>query len=90
MSTTMATGYSSTVTLRLFVGDQSYDVGQVGPDMVICREPVSFPCCDAELEMTVEGHVRRSSVRLEACTNTPIVTVQFTEPLLPFTLRSFL
>lgn len=87
MSTTMPTGYSSTVTLRLIVGGESYEVGQVGPDVVICREPVTFPSCDAELEMTVEGQVRRSSVRLESCHSTPIVKVLFTQPLLPFTLR---
>ena len=87
MSTTMPTGYSSTVTLRLIVGDQSYDVGQVGPDVVIFREPVTFSSCDAELEMTVEGQFRRSSVRVESCSSTPIVKVQFTQPLLPFTLR---
>ena len=87
MSTTLPKGYSSTVTLRLIVGDRSVDVGQVGPNVVICREPVTFPSCEAELEMTVEGQVRRSSVRMESCSSTPIIKVQFTQPLLPFTLR---
>ena len=64
MSTPTVTPYSAKVDLKLIVGDQTYDLGQVGPELVIFRDPVSLPPCDAVLIMTIDGHEQRSNIRL--------------------------
>ena len=64
MSIPTATHFSATVDLKLIVGDHTYDLGQVGPELVIFRNPVSLPPCDAVLVMTIDGHEQRSNIRL--------------------------
>ncbi len=56
--------FSAKVDLKLIVGDQTYQLGQVGPELVIIRDPVTLPPCDAILVMTIDGHERRSNIRL--------------------------
>lgn len=57
-------GYSSMVRLELVVGDQTLELGQIGPDLIHVRTPVSLPPCDADVVMHIDGRERRWPVRL--------------------------
>lgn len=59
-----ATGYSATVRLELIAGDQVLELGQIGPDMIHVRTPISLPPCEADVVMHVDGHERHWPVFL--------------------------
>jgi hypothetical protein len=60
----MSPGYSADVRLSLVVGDRSFDVGQVGPEDLVLREPVTLPPCEGEIVITIDGSERRYPVSL--------------------------
>lgn len=56
--------YSSEVRLELVLKDEVINLGQIGPDMAVLREPRELPPCDAEIVMYVDGRPTRWPVRL--------------------------
>jgi hypothetical protein len=58
------TCHSATVTLTLVIEDREIPLSQAAHDFAIVRDFVELPPCDAELEMVIDGHVDRVSVRL--------------------------
>ena len=60
----VATGYSAEVRLALIAGGHRFNVGQVGPDDCILRDPIDLPPCEGELVVTIDGSVRRWPVKL--------------------------
>ena len=58
------TPYSAEVDLKLVVGSQIYQLGQVGPDRLIFREAISLSPCEGEVVMTIDDDVQRWRVLL--------------------------
>jgi hypothetical protein len=58
------TGYSADVRLALIVGEHCFNVGQVGPDDCILRDPIDLPPCEGELVVMIDGSERRWPVIL--------------------------
>jgi len=56
--------HSSQVELFLRVGPDSYELGQVGPDLVVFREAAQLPPCDAEVVVIIDGRDHRRLVSL--------------------------
>ncbi len=54
--------YSAVVSLRLLAGGKVYALGQVGPDMVILKEPALVPPGPATVVTIVDGKEQRSEV----------------------------
>lgn len=46
------------------VGANSYELGQVGPDFLIFRDPTALTPCEGEVVMTIDGREHRWSVSL--------------------------
>ncbi len=61
---TVGTSYSSTVRLELNVGDQTFELAEIGPETVFLRKPVSIPPCAAEIVMYIDGRRRVWQVEL--------------------------
>ena len=61
---TVGTSYSSTVRLELIVGDQTFELAEIGPETVFLRKPVSIPPCEAEIVMHIDGRRRVWQVEL--------------------------
>jgi len=61
---TPKTSHSATVTLTLVIGDREIPLSQAAHDFVILRDFVDLEPCDAELVMTIDGHVDRTTVHL--------------------------
>ena len=64
MSIAKDNGYSATVTAELHVGGRVFELAQVGPDHCILRSPQEIAAEQAEIVVTVDGHVQRRSVEL--------------------------
>ena len=58
------TPYSAKVDLKLIIGDQTYQLGQVGPDRLIFRQALSLPPCEGEVVMTIDDEIQRWRVTL--------------------------
>ncbi|MSR60137.1 MAG: hypothetical protein EXS05_21265 [Planctomycetaceae bacterium] len=58
------TGYSALVNLQLEVGDESFDLAQVGPNDIVFAEPTTLSPCEAQVVMQVDGNERRWHVEL--------------------------
>ncbi len=54
----VGTGHSATVRLELNVGDQVFELAEIGPDTVFLRNPISLPPCEAEIVMHIDGRRR--------------------------------
>lgn len=57
-------GYSSSVRLQLIVGDDAYELAEIGPGSIYLSTPVSPPPCAAEVVMHVDDFERRWPVTL--------------------------
>lgn len=64
MATIPHTTHSAAVTLRFIVGEASYELGQVGPEMLIFQDDCEVPPCDGEVVMTIDGREYRTKVQL--------------------------
>jgi hypothetical protein len=60
----MRSTHSAAVTLRFIVGDASFELGQVGPEMLIFQQDCELPPCDGEVVMTIDGREYRTQVQL--------------------------
>ena len=58
------TPYSAKVDLKLIIGDQTCQLGQVGPDRLIFRQALSLPPCEGEVVMTIDNDIQRWRVML--------------------------
>ena len=54
----VGTGHSATVRLELNVGDQVFELAEIGPGTALLRNPVSRPPCEAEIVMHGDGRRR--------------------------------
>ena len=52
------TGHSANVRLELSVGDQVYELAEIGPESIFLRNPVTLPPSEAEIVMHVDGRRR--------------------------------
>ena len=60
------TNYSSNVELYLIVGDESWNLAQIGPDHVTARDNgIELDPCEAQILMIVDGSERRWNVFLK-------------------------
>jgi len=50
--------------MELRVNGRIFDVGQLGPDFVILRDPIEHPPADGEMMVSIDGNVKRWPVRL--------------------------
>jgi hypothetical protein len=57
---------TTTVLLWLLVGQLEYPLAAIGPDSITFREYQSFPPCDGEILMTVDGDPRTWPVSLSS------------------------
>jgi hypothetical protein len=57
--------YSAEVGLYLILADgRRIPLAQVGPDLVICREPMQFNGEPATVELSIDGEVRHRAVHM--------------------------
>jgi hypothetical protein len=59
-----STGYSAQVRLQMVVGNRTLELGQIGPEGVVVREPVELPPGQGEVVMHVDDFERRWQVYL--------------------------
>jgi len=59
-----STGYSAQVRLHLVIGSRILELGQIGPDRIVVREPADLPPGPAEVVMHVDSFERRWQVYL--------------------------
>ena len=64
MSIIPRTAQSAVVTLKLIVSSETYELGQVGPELLIFVNPTSLPPCEGEILMTIDGRVYRQKISL--------------------------
>ena len=50
--------------MHLSVNGHVFQIGQLGPDFIILREPVDHPPADGEITFSIDGRERRWFVRL--------------------------
>lgn len=50
--------------MELNVNGRIFDVGQLGPDFVILRDPVDHPPAAGEMMVSIDGRVKRWPVQL--------------------------
>ena len=62
---TAVSRYSSIVSLTLLVGDKSYALAQIGPEIVILKQAAIMPPGPATIVMTLDGKERRTEVILQ-------------------------
>lgn len=55
--------FSADVKLNLYIGDQRYELGQVGPGLGMLREAQSINATEGEIETIVDEKVTRWKVR---------------------------
>lgn len=60
----LGTSYSATVRLELHVGDQIFDLHEIGPESISPRKPVSLDPTEAEVVMYIDGRRRSWQVEL--------------------------
>ncbi len=58
------TAHSAVVTLKLIVRSETYELAQVGPELLIFVDPISLPPCEGEVLMTIDGRVYRQKISL--------------------------
>jgi hypothetical protein len=64
-SNLIQTGHSAEVQMRLFTNGSVLAVAQLGPDFVILESaPTAHPAGSAEIELEVDGDIRRFAVNL--------------------------
>ena len=56
--------FSADVKLHLHVGNQRFELGQVGPGLAILREAQNIECTEAEIETAVDEKVTRWPIRI--------------------------
>lgn len=56
--------YSADVQMELRVNGRVFDVGQLGPDFVMLRDPADHPPAQGEMMLSIDGHVKRWPVQL--------------------------
>ncbi len=64
MSIIPRTAHSARVTLKLIVDSATYELAQVGPELLIFVNPTSLPPCEGEILMTIDGRVYRQKISL--------------------------
>jgi hypothetical protein len=64
MPSSISSGHSAQVTMRLFVNGSVLPVAQMGPDFLILDASIDHPPTDAMLALSVDGRERRWPVRL--------------------------
>jgi hypothetical protein len=57
-------GYSADVRMELCVNGRILRIGQLGPDFLILDDPADHPAGRAEIQMSIDGRVRRWPVHL--------------------------
>jgi hypothetical protein len=57
-------GYSADVQMHLSVEGRVFDIGQLGPDFIILRDPADHPPAEAEITFSIDGRVRSWPVLL--------------------------
>lgn len=55
--------FSAEVKLHLYVAEEKIEVGQLGPDFEILRNPKSIDASHGELETVIDGNSSRWKVR---------------------------
>ena len=60
----VGTTYSSTVRLELRIGEQLFELAEIGPGTIFLRNPVFLPPCEAEIVMYVDGRRRCWQIEL--------------------------
>ena len=50
--------------MHLNVNGRIFDIGQLGPDFIILRDPADYPPADGEITFSIDGRVRRWPVQL--------------------------
>jgi hypothetical protein len=56
--------FSADVKLNLHVGDQQFELGQVGPGLAILRNAQTIDATEGEIETIVDEKVNRFKVRI--------------------------
>lgn len=56
--------YSADVQMELHVNGRVFDVGQLGPDFLILRDPIDHPPAQGEMMVAIDGQVKRWPVLL--------------------------
>jgi hypothetical protein len=51
--------------MELFLNGDVLPIAQLGPSFLILKTPVDHPPADAEISLSIDGHERRWSVRLD-------------------------
>lgn len=72
-------GHSAEVHIHLYVHGQPLSVTHLGPDFLVLKEPIDHPPDDAEIELSIDGQVRRWAVNLVS----GITTTQRKTPISP-------
>jgi hypothetical protein len=57
-------GYSADVRMHLSLNGHTLRIGQLGPEFIILDDVLDHPPGQAEITMSIDGRVRRWSVRL--------------------------
>jgi hypothetical protein len=55
--------FSADVKLHLYVDDEKFEIGQLGPDFAIFREPKTIHASHGELETVIDGMSSRWKIR---------------------------
>lgn len=55
--------FSANVSLSLHVGNQCYDIGQLGPGFAILREVQNIAATEGEIESIIDGKSNRRRIR---------------------------
>lgn len=64
MDSHLRRGYSADVRMHLHVNGHTFTIGQLGPDFIFLDDPTDHPPAQAEIEMSIDGRVRRWPVQL--------------------------
>jgi hypothetical protein len=56
--------YSADVRMELRVNGHTLAIGQLGPDFVILDDPTDHPPAEAEISLSIDGHVKQWPVHL--------------------------
>ncbi len=64
MSIAEKPGHSATVEIQLKVNGQMLSLAEVGPKFCVLAEPTDLPTGNAEIVVTIDGHVQRRAVEL--------------------------
>ncbi|MDV6029427.1 MAG: hypothetical protein F9B45_04835 [Phycisphaera sp. RhM] len=56
--------FSADVQLFLHVAEETYELGQIGPEFALLRKPQSIQATEAELETIIDGQSSRYPIRV--------------------------